>query len=291
MAEVLGLIPEKERVMQIRRYYRAKEKQIKIVLSGLTVDNFTEQKAKETRDKIELIIREMNIYVMRWAKISVEDAYKEGVVKTKISLNVLGAEKDKNFDQKTHSNSILDFKIALTNDFLKANNSIKVTAATYIHLIRQAVKGLIQIQEWGEGDEAAIDEIIGSTIVKKESRGFASKQILAHFQTKLGEGQFIQLNNKNYEMKAYAKMVARTRLRQAQTEAVKNMSKEYGNDLVQFSQHADPCPICEPLEGQIFSLTGKNPDYPTLTEEPPVHPNCEHDISPTSEAAIAWRGG
>lgn len=289
MAEVLGLIPEKERVMQIRRYYRAMEKLIKTELSGLTVDNFTEKKAADLSKKIEKIIRTMNLYVKRWAKISVKDAYKEGEMKTKISLNVLGAEKDKNFDQKIHSRTISDFQEVTAFDFFKANESIKVTAATYIHLIRQAVKGLIQIQEWGEGDEAVIDEIIGSTIVKKESRGFASKQILAHFQEKLGEGQFIQLNNKNYEMKAYAKMVARTRLRQAQSEAVKNMCKEYGNDLVQFSQHADPCPICEPLEGQIFSLTGQNPNYPTLTEEPPVHPNCEHDISPTSEAAIAWR--
>lgn len=107
----------------------------------------------------------------------------------------------------------------------------------------------------------------------------------------LGEASFIEINGRNYNLKAYSELVARTTMREAQTDATKELCREYDNDLVQFSKHDSPCEVCAPLEGQVFSVSGTDPDYPELTDDetPPIHPRCEHNLNPTSANALRWR--
>jgi hypothetical protein len=92
-----------------------------------------------------------------------------------------------------------------------------------------------------------------------------------------------------YNLGAYARMVARTTLREAQTQATLDLCATYENDLVEVSYHGTDCDICLEYEGKVYSLSGNDPNYPVLDEQPPFHPNCKHDILPTSEAEISVR--
>jgi len=176
-----------------------------------------------------------------------------------------------------------------SNDLIRANMSIKQNVATYLYLARQASMGLSQIQAFSYEDEEAINEMIQDAIERGERPGYATNLIRSYFQSKIGDGQFILINGRNYNLKYYARLVARTRMRKTQTEAVKRTCEQYDNDLVQVSEHNTDCQICLPYEGEIYSLSGRHPNYPLLTDTPPWHPNCEHNILPTSEEAISFR--
>jgi hypothetical protein len=88
-----------------------------------------------------------------------------------------------------------------------------------------------------------------------------------------------------YNLGAYARMVARTTLREAQTQATLDLCATYENDLVEISDHNTDCELCEQYEGNIYSLSGNDSEYPKLEEETPFHPNCQHSILPTSSEA------
>jgi hypothetical protein len=77
-------------------------------------------------------------------------------------------------------------------------------------------------------------------------------------------------------------MVARTTTREAASVAAINECKEFDVDLVQISTHYPTCEICAPLQGKVFSISGKDKRYPKLTDEyrPPFHPNCRHVLTP-----------
>jgi hypothetical protein len=58
-----------------------------------------------------------------------------------------------------------------------------------------------------------------------------------------------------------------------------NRLVEQGHDLIKVSTHRGACPLCEPWQGKILSITGKTEGYPTLEEAKAAglfHPNCRH---------------
>jgi hypothetical protein len=77
--------------------------------------------------------------------------------------------------------------------------------------------------------------------------------------------------------------------RARQTESVLKECAEWDNDLVQVSTHSNPCEICAPFDGKIFSITGKTPGFPLLKEKPPFCKGCRHSLNPTSLNALKWR--
>ena len=81
----------------------------------------------------------------------------------------------------------------------------------------------------------------------------------------------------------------RTADRSKQTERILRESAEWDNDLVQVSSSSNPCSICAPFNGKIFSIHGKTPGYPILKEVPPFCNRCTHSLSPISIEAINWK--
>lgn len=290
MAKRITLIPLKEKVRQLERIYYEAQKEIAVILLSVDPANFRELKAVSAQERIDVLIRKLNRTTMKWARESIPEAYEKSFLVTRTKLEILGAEKGDSFSNKEHRQDIDDHIEKAMKNLVDANQSIKLNVNYYLYLTRRASSGLMQFQHFGPGDEEVINEIIMDTIELGRERAYASSRIHEYLRLQLLDGKFISKSGRNYNLRDYSKMVARTRLRQAQTDAVKNTCKQYDNDLVQWSSHASPCPICAPLEGQIFSISGTHIKYPLLTEEPPLHPNCEHDLSPTSEVAIEFRG-
>lgn len=111
------------------------------------------------------------------------------------------------------------------------------------------------------------------------------QQVAKDFRANLraeGITGFTDARGREWNMKSYAEMVARTTTMEAHLAGTANRLLEHGHDLVQISSHAGSCEKCAPWQGKILSLTGKTPGYPTLQEAKDAglfHPRCRHAYS------------
>lgn len=284
-----GRVPNRDAVIELGRIYGVIEREIAKEMRSMDIANYRELGAIETQEKINALITMLNRAAIKWTKEAVPDAYERGHVVSKTRLEILGIQRDEEFNDKTHKQSI-EYEIDKTmNDLIRANQSIKMNVATFLYLTRQAARGLSQFQAFDMRDEEFIDELLGEALREGETRGFASKIVREYFAEKFGDAKFITINGRDYNLRKYADLVAKTRLRVVQTEAVLNTCKEYDNDLVQVSDHGCDCLICLEYEGNTYSLSGRSSAYPYLDSYPPWHPRCQHNISPTSEVALEAR--
>lgn len=92
-------------------------------------------------------------------------------------------------------------------------------------------------------------------------------------------------NSRNINLRSYAETVARSTTRESQNLAQINHMQYQNKDLVQMSSHLTTCPVCAPLQGRVYSISGTSTEYPPLSfaysgSHANVHPNCRHTISP-----------
>lgn len=170
---------------------------------------------------------------------------------------------------------------------------LKQTAFGQIH--KEAVEALVE--------DAYLDFAGGIEGVKRAGREFISDLIKLKINERIvvgaikGEGVYkikrevkklvedrgftalIDRGSKRWKIDTYAEMLVRTHIIKSNNEGFKNRLLENGLDLVEISSHASACPICEPYEGMVFSLTGNDKKYGQAPELP-IHPNCKHSYLP-----------
>jgi len=289
MAKTQGRIPLRDRVRELDRIYAMAEKRIARELALMDIGNYQELRAIKTQEKINGLVKMLNTAAIKWTRKAIPEAYVKAEAIARARLEIIGAEKSDEFSYKTHNQTIEDDAETTADFLIKANQSIKVNVATFLYLARQASMGLSQFQAFDMRDEEVISDLLDEALAAGETRGYAAKAVREHFRKQFGEAKFITINGRNYNMRKYADLVAKTRLRVVQTDAVLNSCKEYENDLVKVSAHGTTTPICIPYEDNVYSLSGKHPIYPYLDAYTPFHPRCQHSIMPTSEAALEWR--
>jgi len=288
MANILGRIPLRERVRELERIYGVIEREMAREMASMDIGNYRELRAIRTQEKIDGLVKMLNRAAIKWSKKAVPEAYERGYSVARIRLEILGVQKDEEFPEKTHAQTI-KYETDKTMDVLiRANQSIKMNVATFIYLARAAARGLSQFQAFDMRDEELIDNLLGDALRAGETRAYAAKAVREHFSERFGNAKFITINGRDYNLRKYADLVAKTRLRVVQTEAVKNSCKEYENDLIQISSHGTDCRslICQEYEGNVYSISGQHPVYSMLPAWPPFHPRCQHHARPTSEVAI-----
>lgn len=107
-----------------------------------------------------------------------------------------------------------------------------------------------------------------------------------------GVTAFIDKAGRRWSLHTYASMALRTTSRQAEVLSV--LTQDDGWDLFKISSHGTTCPLCAPLEGRVYSKSGRDPDFPplsaawgkrdstgpdTLTNSYlNIHPNCLHQL-------------
>lgn len=142
-------------------------------------------------------------------------------------------------------------------------------------------------------DELIKEQII-SGLKEKGTWQAAKNKILDSLLDQLQGDALVEAGSKSFTAKYYAELVARTMIREAQTEGVKNTAINVGADLVQVDAHNTNCHVCAPHEGKIYSISGNDPDFPALNEEgeggTPFHPNCLHSISIIFREVMEQRG-
>lgn len=93
-------------------------------------------------------------------------------------------------------------------------------------------------------------------------------------------------NDRNLQLDNYVRMATQTTLKIARNMGIIEQCEARGIDLVKMSVHFPTCSICMPLQGRVFSISGKNKDYPSLYEYCfpgdylTIHPNCKHSFFP-----------
>lgn len=108
--------------------------------------------------------------------------------------------------------------------------------------------------------------------VKEELDAFADRGIAG----------FVDKNGHAWDMATYAEMATLTAIERATLEGYIDTMQSYGYDLAIISSHAGACPLCVAWEDVIVSVSGDNPDYPSLGDAEAsgcFHPRCLHHIS------------
>lgn len=173
---------------------------------------------------------------------------------------------------------------------------LKRTEFGQIH--KEAVETLVE--------EAYLDFANGIEGVKRAGREFISEVVKMKINERIvvgaikGEGvhkikrevkklvekrgftALIDRGGKRWKIDRYAEMLVRTHIIKANNSGFVNRLLENGVELVEMSHHSSACPICQPYEGKIFTLTGKDKRYGEAPDLP-IHPNCKHSFLPYIE--------
>lgn len=286
----VGVIPERKDLSVLTKFYGKISKEIKAIVMNLVIEGYTEIRAMRARKLVEGLVHRLNVFVSGWTRTASRDAYRDAVKIGVVRMDILGLKSDPEFDKTIHARTIDIYRDDTFKVFVESNSSIIENVNALFSMARAATEPLEQFQAWDMRDEAAISELMDEMLKEGATRQAAKKAVMSHFLTIMGDGDFININGKNYNLKKYAKMVGRTRLRKLQSEAAKNMAIQYDNDLVEISDHnSEFDDICLEYEGNIYSLSGKTPGYDVLSEYPPFHPNCMHSMFATSPEALEAR--
>lgn len=136
------------------------------------------------------------------------------------------------------------------------------------------------------GLEATGEKLASGATVRQMKENLIRKlQDEGFFTVQYGQGK----NAYQVSLDTYAAMVARSTTREAGNIARENQLVANGYDLVRMSTHYPTCHICAPLQGRVYSITGKDKRFPALMETAfksgyhNIHPNCRHVIGPYIE--------
>lgn len=243
----------------------------------------------ETR-MLEIVANELadDIYAPEWAAIKQAEISK---VKSKLEKLV------QNLDKKMPETAAETVKKAYTTgqkgveaDLKKLDRPIKTGFGTIdeqkVVVLTKQLSGTL-----GETHlritRQALDEyrsIIGKASQMVElgvdTRQQATQRALNEFADK-GITGFTDKAGRSWSLRSYAEMATRSTTGQAAIEGAIQRLRDNDYDLVIVSFHADSCPLCEPWEGQVLSISGKSDEYPALDTaiaEGLFHPNCGHSL-------------
>jgi len=195
-------------------------------------------------------------------------------------INIQATEiKEINLNSEWHRNTIA----ALIND-------ISIIMDSSLDEGYKMVAGLLLNTQQKILAENKINQLLAEGLEEKGTVQQAKNKLLNALREELGEDAIIKAGSKRFTLKYYAELVARTKIRDAQSQAVVNTAISVGSDLVQVSSHNTNTPICLPFEGRVFSISGQDKDFPALYDEPPFHPNCLHSLTVIFREVIEQRG-
>ena len=214
-------------------------------------------------------VREADVDVRVWLTDGAAVAYIDGMLATDRMLGEFGiktkagkitVETLKGVDElKPHLQAVNGLISESYNDFANGMNGIiRGTERMFNEATRRQVRAKI-----AEG------RLTGASIreITKEVKNIIGTQ---------GFSVLLDRGGRQWSLKTYSEMLARTHLIKANNEAIINRAVEFEIDIVEVSTHGATDKICEPLEGKLFSLSGKSKNYPKLELDIPFHPNCKH---------------
>jgi len=262
-----------------------------------------------TKFKVHEIVRRLNVTAMVWAKMAIREAYKSK--RAEVAPIAKAASVFSTGKGTDRSKESIDRLIKRAGkDLIDANNSIERTVYTFLSAYEKAVGGVdsarskTETQFMAGGMEAEISRKVDYYLARGYDSGSISRKLRKYLETLVDGKDLIEINGRFYGLKAFAENMARSELHNAYVEATIDECKQYDCDLVQFSRHDEPCELCSPLEGMVFSISGTDADFPSLNEKVSVetekgtvevdpkfvHHRCEHGLNPVTRNILRAAG-
>lgn len=268
-----------KQVEQLAAIYGKAKRDLILKIRDLATTDKARYRAMQLLAQVNAEIAGLNRVIRKWSEINGKRAYDYGLNIAQERLRALDITRFVNFDARIHVGAVNVLVDQLTIDLLGANDSMQKNITRFIRSTQQKII-----------EDTQISRMVAQGIIEGQTRRNISDRIYDEFQKRLTDGRLIVINGRNYDPEAYSKMVARTRFMEASNQASVNSALQYGLDLVQVSVHSGACPICQPFQGKIYSISGADKDFPLLDQRPPYHPHCRHVLLPINRESLEERG-
>jgi len=196
-------------------------------------------------------------------------------------------------------NQTLGVSFALINK--EAIESLVMTAYDDIRIALGQSKNNIQLlmDKLTKEARSEVLQVTGNALITGQARKGLSAELYKILKANGITGyKYTDKNGKVYNVKleTYVDTTARNALRDAQNEAVAKSSLEAGVDLVKFSSHSNPSPMCAKWQNKVVSISGAVEGYPTLQEARTWykgigitnHKFCRHRYVPYNKSDIPF---
>lgn len=281
-SEIRGYAQEillETKIDQLTAVYRKAKRELVKILNDVDITDFKRVRSQALLAQVNATIAQLNQEARTWAKSTVPEAYKKGQYIAEERLKALRITKMLNYDSRIHTGAVSVLIDDVTLDLVTANGTIKSSVTRYIRQTQQQVL-----------EDQAINRSIAQGLIQGETRQEISKKIQKDFEKQLKEGKLISIKGRSYAPESYSRLLARAKVMESSNQATVNSALQYGVDLVQVDVHSGSCPICDPYQGKIYSISGNDSDFPPLVERPPYHPNCRHVLLPITRESLEERG-
>lgn len=223
---------------------------------------------KSLLEQVNAQLAELDKQAEQWVGTNIPKDYEKGIKATNDYLNNLGLDipSGKAFSS-LHKDAI---ELIAQNAFDDLHDANLFVGRRLKDATRQAgIDAVAKKLTTGQTVRECKKNLINS-LIKEGISGIKDKK-----------GRMISLD-------AYAESVARSTTREATNQASINQLTELNYDLVKISSHNTTCPICAPLQGRVYSISGKDPRFPPLTIAHSggyanIHVNCRHVVLPFIE--------
>jgi len=157
------------------------------------------------------------------------------------------------------------------------------TVARYTEALTNRLKGTHMriVRQADDVYRRAVSRGVNTVLTGSGTRVEGAQRVLNEFANR-GVHGFRDAADRNWNLSSYAEMATRTSAQRARIDGRFNKYQQNGYDLVVVSAHAESCPICDPWEGQVLSISGKSEEYPSKADARSAglwHPNCGHNAT------------
>ncbi|SMB97799.1 Phage minor capsid protein 2 [Thermanaeromonas toyohensis ToBE] len=254
---------EEKHIQQlIEMYRRGFEEILRIIVEKEAKGQWT-QYWRDLLLEVRAILQQLDRYADQWIEQTIGQVYSQAAAQTAVFLSQLGIEKQ------------------TRPEFAQVHQrAIDVVAQNMADNLRDATQFIGR----------RINDVFRRVGLEQTGRKLAAGQTWYDMKQKVvqqlldkGQTAFVDRLGRKWRLDTYAEMVARTTTREAATVATINTCREFGLDLVRVTTHYPTCHLCAPLQGKVFSLSGKDKRYPKYGENGariPRHPNCRHVLVP-----------
>lgn len=244
-------------INRLVKFYEQAEREILDRLNrALLRGNKTEYLA-QMKKNIEAILQQLREGNRTWCSEAIPRVYSQGLYSADAMLKDAGVSIKAGFGA-IHQQAA---QVLAENTFQRLEDVVQVIGRQVNDIYR----------------ELALENVRGTVV------GYDTwKQTARRFREQLAERGvtgFKDRSGRMWNMRTYTEMHARTVCMEAHLQGTANRLVEQGHDLIKVSTHRGSCPLCEPWQGKVLSITGKTKGYPTLEEAKAAklfHPRCRH---------------
>ncbi|SHE66415.1 Phage minor capsid protein 2 [Seinonella peptonophila] len=262
-----------ELIEKLEQILQGSSDQLKAFLLSIDFQNLSPKDQREIEKRIDEILITTNQQLFTWVDMAINYAYIVGVAITLMTLGLqpaMKAAKDTvKMGNQLNKQTVNQIKKVTYNDLLLMTQN---TSQRVKDVVTRVVMENIRNREIGVSLKENYRNIIRG--LKEEASQAADFSI-------------IDRANRTWTIESYSKMVARTKVMQAQFEGTINESLKREAYYGVISSHNSKHASCRKWEGKIVKLTADVPgDYPLLSDlrayefKEIFHPSCKHHVFP-----------